>query len=1085
MLQTVVHKRMDVHDQEMKDIQDRAATMGTHSSGQDNIADHRGALQRQKADIAIAAPSDRTDSVSSYNPPSATPPESGETPSEPSNGQRPADLQAGEATKYQGRGTFEMRELAKGALLSLAPHNIKFSDLLAEGIDAQLLSQLFEEVGLKTTPSATVKPTIQPKPTSTPPAVGPNAAQSTASKASGVTPTASDAPPLTGVGEPSVVAVSSTPASGRPVRQQAGSLGNIALAATKAVDITSLASPTMERKDVIAAMLAAKMGKPIPRKDSPSMASPDLPAKPTQLASAGINSIASPSQPKQPIQPVVSAPTSQAAGEEPENKLTPKPRSMAKTELVVQKLEQLKRETAAKTQATEAIQELHSLSQSPIASRSTSGLANGLSTYSQASLPPKPVSQEVVMSNTQTSLLTPYMGIPSAFSSAPPSSATFTSSIPGLFMMDADRDSDLVPAPKHQSTEVMNGFGQNTLNGVTNIARAQRPIAVDIDIDTVSRKASSSRISFKRPLAVNGFDDEDPPPAKMQDIRHISSRENDSIISDRYSDDISEGEIMEIDDGSPVSPLPRAPSHRSFPISSDAGAAWPAGTHHTSPITQRCDTAAGSGLTEAVYSPGFNGQRTVASSKRQLELETTRKKLADAEDRRKAKQNAFSVHSLSTSPMSQVLTSASLSTVGIISEDGRGRQQFPHPSPAQNKQSFSNTSESKSPKAAAPIDPMQRAKELREKLLRQRMLKNGLPELDKEVQKTQSRQIEAQARLAQLRREAEQREEEAREARKREQEYLEEVKRLEEQLEMGVNGQQQFSQEMDTLDQEISPQTVQSPAQESEPQPAFNSASSIATTTADPVLGNTALSTFPHDTNGMTPIQEELSESGASGPEGRPISHEHDNRLVRPSAPAAFSTAEEAVILEPHTTDQSASEEEGFISQDDDDHHDEVDVSPQDQDTSDSDDSPMEVDSDTDGSASMSDSGSEDYQPAEPITTTGILEPVRDEDEDEEYDPMDAPVSGAQPSDFEEGQDEYEPSEVVEPLEVQTTQLATGSSISHGTASEDEPEHGDDREHGLELTEANTLTNPQEMLPSVPDAADTNNVRKHPYCSIG
>jgi hypothetical protein len=213
---------------------------------------------------------------------------------------------------------------------------------------------------------------------------------------------------------------------------------------------------------------------------------------------------------------------------------------------------------------------------------------------------------------------------------------------------------------------------------------------------------------------------------------------------------------------------------------------------------------------------------------------------------------------------------------------------------------------------------------------------------------------------------------------------------------------------------------------------------------------------------------------------------DYNNRHVRPSAEAALPTAEEeAAFLEPAALDESVSEED-FTHQEIDKSRLEDDVSSGGDCQANTDDSPMEVDSGSDGSASMSDSGSEDYQPAEPIISNPAAQPS--DEEGDEYDPMDAPISGTQPVLSEEEQEEYEPSEVVEPLEGQAPMAATiiehtGSPASNVTASENEPEHGDDREHGLELTEANTLTTPQEVLPSVTDAADTNNVRTTPHPS--
>lgn len=43
--------------------------------------------------------------------------------------------------------------MAQGALLSLAPHNIRFSELIKEDIDPTILKQLYDEIGIKVTPA--------------------------------------------------------------------------------------------------------------------------------------------------------------------------------------------------------------------------------------------------------------------------------------------------------------------------------------------------------------------------------------------------------------------------------------------------------------------------------------------------------------------------------------------------------------------------------------------------------------------------------------------------------------------------------------------------------------------------------------------------------------------------------------------------------------------------------------------------------------------------------------------------------------------------------------------------------------------
>ena len=1087
----------DLNDREPVNGQNNTTTLDPQPIDVSHNTPNTGILQRPKVNTVVTASSDRTDSVSSYNPPSATPPESGEAVAVSSNGSPTVNAMVDEPSKYQGRGAFEMRELAKGALLSLAPHNIRFSDLLAEGINAQLLSQLFEEVGLKTTPSTKLNPAANDGTRK----VELIAAQPMPSKPSLPTNRASDAPPSVSVKESAMVAVPASTPTGKALGQEVTTPVNNALAATKTADNLPFAGSTMERKDVIAAMLAAKMGKPLPRKDSPGAAALGLPAKITPESTIIVSKAAVP-----PAQSSSSEPTrlsSPAVADELADKAAPKARSKAQTELVRQKMEQLKRESAAKAQAQAALQESRSQSQSPSASRSMSGSVHGLSTYQQASLPPRPVSQDVIMGNTQMPPVNVNTARQHVTESAPASSATFTSAIPGLFMMDSDPEPTSVHSLEQGASSAQSATLDHTnvtepvvSNEKTGGAPTQQQGAPSLN--TMGRRIASSLIPSKRPHAGDPFDDEDLPPSQVQDNRRDLSREMDSTSTDRYSDEISEGEIMEIEEGSPVSPLPRAPGSRSFPVVSGAAAVRPTTSNTASPTTSRQAGANGFRPTESSHQADNNGQRNVASSKHQLELEAMKKRLAEAEDRKRAKQSAPRLHSPSSPAMNQapILSSSpvAMSTASATPVTGGKTQHSPQWNPASqgSAQPLSDTSGSNSPKISGPVDSVQRAKELREKLLRQRMLKQGLPELDKEVQKTQSRQAEAQARLAHLRREAEKREMEAREARKREQEIMEEVKRLEQQLEMGAKGQQQFSQEIETLDLEMSPQVVRTTQVGSTFRPMVKQLPSITTTAAESVLRDTTVE--PHKSmdkvSELMPEQNSISEYGDIVSESEESARqEYNNRLVRPSAEAALPTAEEeATFLEPALVDESVSDEEGLISREDSDHHQGNNISPQSVDVPDSDDSPMEVDSETDGSASMSDSGSEDYQPAEPVINAGMQE--LSDDGDEEYDPMDAPVSNGSHLLHEDDQDDYEPSEVVEPFEVQTTpsappQAQINPPVSNGTTAESEPEHGDDREHGLELTEANTFTNHQELSPSASHAEDTNNVRMRPilqYC---
>lgn len=58
----------------------------------------------------------------------------------------------------------QLRIQAQGALLRLAPHNIRYSELVREGINPAVLRQLYEEVGIRVpTPQLEgVSPAINP-----------------------------------------------------------------------------------------------------------------------------------------------------------------------------------------------------------------------------------------------------------------------------------------------------------------------------------------------------------------------------------------------------------------------------------------------------------------------------------------------------------------------------------------------------------------------------------------------------------------------------------------------------------------------------------------------------------------------------------------------------------------------------------------------------------------------------------------------------------------------------------------------------------------------------------------------------------
>ncbi|RDW72484.1 uncharacterized protein DSM5745_07656 [Aspergillus mulundensis] len=196
----------------------------------------------------------------------------------------------------------QLRVQAQGALLSLAPHSIRYSELVSEGINPTILKQLYEEVGIKvpTTPLSDVY---------TRPAANEDVYSSASpSVANG------DAKQPTQQVEPQVPArqmltpsePSSTPPKSAPVS----------------------ARKPMERKEVIARMLAAKAAKSSPASAPPPFA--------TQTADV------SQSTPATAEKSTTSTPAQDPMANEKENRL--KEKNKAQTELARQRIEQLKKQ---------------------------------------------------------------------------------------------------------------------------------------------------------------------------------------------------------------------------------------------------------------------------------------------------------------------------------------------------------------------------------------------------------------------------------------------------------------------------------------------------------------------------------------------------------------------------------------------------------------------------------------------------------------------------------------------------------------------------------------------------------------------
>lgn len=183
----------------------------------------------------------------------------------------------------------QLRVQAQGALLSLAPHNIRYNELVAEGINPAILKQLYEEVGIRVATPQPAKPAVE-APIENPAISGPP-----------------------------------TQAKRQAVRTQLDKIFAPQQPAPSAAQPVS--GKPMERKELIAKMLAAKAAK-----------ASSLPAAPKEVPES---------------QPMTTAPSpsiTPSSEKGKENDASVKKKNKAQTELARQRIEALKKQALLKSQ---------------------------------------------------------------------------------------------------------------------------------------------------------------------------------------------------------------------------------------------------------------------------------------------------------------------------------------------------------------------------------------------------------------------------------------------------------------------------------------------------------------------------------------------------------------------------------------------------------------------------------------------------------------------------------------------------------------------------------------------------------------
>jgi Putative zinc-finger domain len=1028
------------------------------------------------------------DLYSAYNPPSASTPDANNSNmdlNQPVNVLSHADTSFSRKTSDLDDGPSPLREQAKDALRSLANHNIRYDKLIGEGINPHILQQLYEDLDgnfgqMKLASSAAgQKPSLAlSQPAITDIAISVDSVQTADDLLPHSTTSISQASPLMPANlDPKshvIDADSSSANQPSPIAVETSRKSPTALASGQKIPVpTPASSVALERKDRIAQLLAAKTGKPVitrpilervshppvkvtlPGSTSmdPASLTASLPRKPpiTEGAKQVVASLETPIPADQVKQ-------TEAPGEKlpPPAEPSAKAKNKAQTELIRRKMEALRKEALAKAQAQ----------------------------ASASSAPAVPISATAVPP-------TPQVGRADLTTDTIRAETNgFASQIPGLFMTSEVLGQDPKEDAKEQVGDIQ-GQIQTDLVGRNSANDAPDDVPLvdrESGNDHVSDRPSVPlRVSQKRPLASDSFDDA-MPSLKRPFGRKDSGGRAEIVISDG----VSEGEIDDVemdldeDSGDEDQPghnyMPSAPSResniRNLPPLND----FPS-PRQAIPST----SSIGTPTSTAIQTPGTEKEKEELWRAKNQEIELMRKKIAEMEERRKAKQNATRI----VSPKAPLKSGLHVIRTSLTRPSQSASPGLARPLPATAEEMLPATLKSPILAASRPADlpstpstPLSaikdplRAEDLRQKLLRRRTTREGTPSTA-DMELRQAQLAEKRAKLAELRREAE----------RREAEILEETRMLEAQLQAGFEDEQVDTDQLfkengileETRSDSIHDSSNTSPPAYQEPENAHVSAK-IPSAMQSPT--NIDLELMESDTDIVpTPPTEEavaetLSPIGAANPFN--VNREDLSAASEKSAlKEDIERVEEVEAAEPFKTESPPHGQP--------DHVEERPIAVEYGDAL-VDDTPLDTfDSnlDDDGSVSMSDSGSEDYQPAEP------LEPQNDPagSDSDPYEPADVPLTedAMEPSIL-QPRSISQPAELEDPNQAEYSHAEFGPSVHspHSDAgNEDQPMVIDDSEDDMQLTEPDVINRPQIISQSLED--ETNSwVRKQTslWCQV-
>lgn len=688
----------------------------------------------------------------------------------------------------------QMREQAQGALLSLATQDIRYTELVNEGVNPFILRRLYEDIGIRVPPpgpqaanesppqpkfreapllnnSATDKLPTQlslPSIAKQPQAMIPNPFEEILSnqKSQAESTVVAD---LNNRGS-----LAQTPAHDSQVSAPASS--KVINAGVEAkLQTPALPSKNLDRKDYIAQMLAAKTGKTVPaRSDAGKLAMASKP--PPNRAMSKEPATSSMAIKTSTVDPQVSNPPADVQVKE---------KSKAQTELARQKMEQLKRQALSKAQSYPQIISSPDETFPQPSSQQPAVPTMSIDVRFPSSTADGVANNDALLDNAvQAAQMQPSAAVPSNLPARPPepqsAMATFqlpdrpplpqtapVSRIPGLFMTTLGQPSLASTTSDTISETLLTRLQTPT----TTLSSRKRPRASDFTDEPIN--------SAKRPFA----DNRSPRRVEIE----ISDDEMMYGAEDGDMDIEQKSELESKTPAEPVKDSAKQTSIRDLPPLTD--------------FPQRRPVIPSSNLTTPPINSGPQTPGRVREQedlqRKDLEIQAMRKRIAELERRRREKQNTSGAQSPGTPNPSAAVSKAG--TPPVVPNQNVEKTEVEIDTPAEwvvqeseevdlSDKSFPETrsSELESSKPPVVIEvpssspspsrlheslPQVKTGEMEQKLKRRKEIESGLPLLDAEVERTQSR-------LAELQKEA---------------------RRLEREIQKGIEGRKRLVQELEGL----------------------------------------------------------------------------------------------------------------------------------------------------------------------------------------------------------------------------------------------------------------------------------------------